>query len=213
MALSKDLIEKLVEPSGADPRMIAWILNSALANFGVRFPEDDVEVLAVFFEKAYKRKLHDSVKTKLNAYRAILTSDLPYEHWHVFEKVVCSLVDGYVDVEHVQPPSDVELVVGGYVIVRDGKANLGREVKQYVKTVWHKHHGYSVLHPVIAQLLKEKIVGRHRIVNELAKRFEQDPSIEPKTEEESQAARLARLNILLDHFVREGEIPLSFVNP
>lgn len=212
MALAKDLITKLVEPSGADPKMISWILNSALEGYGVRFPDDDVEVLAVFFEKAYKQKMHDSVKTKLNAYRSILTSDLPFEHWHVFEKVVSSLIDGFVDVEHVQPPSDVELVLGGYVIVRDTKANLSREVKQYVKTVWHRHHGYSVLHPIVAQLVREKVVGRHRQVNELAKRFEQEP-FEPKNEDEAQAMRLARLNILLDRFVREGEIPLSFLSP
>ncbi len=210
------MLEILTKPSGTDPKKLQFVINTALDPYNVRYPDYDTDTVTVLIKKHYGVEMHESVKTKLKAYRTLFISDAPFEHWHVFEKVVNALIDGFVDVEHVQPPTDVELVLSVYVINRDTRRAPSREVKDYVRVVWQKHLGYSVLHPVLMEFLKHKITSNDRAVldklNEyLVARPQTFPT--PQDEVEGQAQRLYRLSVILGMFKSAGEIPLELINP
>lgn len=210
------MLEILTKPSGADPKKLQFVINTALEPYNARYPDYDTDTVAVLIKKHYGVEMHESVKTKLNAYRTLFVSNAPFEHWHVFEKVVGALIDGFVDVEHVQPPTDVELVLSAYIINRDRKQSPSREVKDYVQVTWQKHLGYSVLHPVLMEFLNYKITSKDRAVldklNEyLVSRPQTFP--EPQDEVEGQAQRLYRLSAILAMFRSAGEIPLELINP
>jgi len=208
------MLKLLTEPSGTDPKKVAWVLNNVVHSFNAHFPEYDVETLAVLFRKATGEKMDESVKTKLKAYRALLMTPQPFEHWHVFEKVVSALIDGYVDTTKVNPPNEVEFVLSCYVIDRDAEKHFSNEVKRYVKALWYQHFGYKVMHPIVKKVFGERSNETRRQIlsrfNEyVAKRPMQFP--EPKDEIEAQAQRLYRLQLLLEVFINKGELPIEVI--
>lgn len=112
----------------------------------------EVDVLIAYMEKITGLVVHDSVVNKLYAYANLTSNDLVLNHWHLFEKVANALMDGIFDAEHVDPPSDIELVYTGYIFKRDAsnkKHKISNEVKKYVQTLWQKEYGFAEPHPLI----------------------------------------------------------------
>lgn len=111
---------------------------------------EDVDILVNRIEQLTGLTVNPAVVNKLRAYASLLTNDKALQEWHIFEKVANALMDGIFDAEHVDPPSDVELVYAGYIFKRDAadrKHLISNEVKRYVQTLWEKVYGFIEPHP------------------------------------------------------------------
>lgn len=205
----------LTNPSGTDPKKIAWTVNNLLGKYGVNFPVHDVDTIKILLNRE-GIEMHETVKAKLNAYRSLFISTVPFKEWHVFEKVIGTLIDGISDLEHIQPPHPVELICGCYIISRDIKdPSFSEEVQDYVKTLWRKQYGLVVFHPVVAKLFEEKRSDRKRqIFDEFQKYIMSRPTqFEDTTDPiKVQARRLYAYHLILEHFAKNGEIPLELID-
>lgn len=207
--------EYFTKPSGIDPKKLAWMLNNELSIYRYDFPYNDVETGNVFYHKLTGEDLDNTVKEKLNAYRALLTSTMPFEHWHVFEKVASTLLDGIANVEYLEPPSDIEILCTVYIVNRDTEKKFNDEVKTYIRTAWQKQYGYLVLHPIMLNSIGETKMTKEK--QAVLDRFEEILFSDEVPEEsddmiEMQALRLLNLEILLRTFINGSELPLEVIN-
>ncbi|MEM0369693.1 MAG: hypothetical protein QXE80_03240 [Pyrobaculum sp.] len=111
---------------------------------------ENVDLLVAEIEKLTGLEPHPSVVNKLRAYANLINNPIVLKEWHLFEKIANALMDGIFDSEHVDPPSDVELVYTAYIFRRDAmhKAHeISNEVKRYVQTLWQKEYGFLEPHP------------------------------------------------------------------
>lgn len=140
-----ELVKEYAEQTVSDVEKIKYI--NQLTN---NLVPENVDLLIVEIEKLTGLEVHPSVANKLRAYANLINNPIVLKEWHLFEKVSNALMDGIFDAEHIDPPSDVELVYTGYIFKRDAmhRANeISTEVKRYVQTLWQKEYGFKEPHP------------------------------------------------------------------
>jgi hypothetical protein len=141
----------LTQQSLADPKQIIQEIDNKISIYYTKVETDGVDTALGLLAKL-GINLHPTVIDKIRAYWALGNSELPYKHWHVFEKVASAVLDGVFSPEVIEPPSEIELAFTAWIIYRDFKNKLkllSDEVKTYVTVTWHKHYGYAAPHSVL----------------------------------------------------------------
>ena len=111
------------------------VLDMALLKaFGVEWMTWEAETIWSEIRHVFKPRaeISDSARAKIQAVRALHTSDSPWDHWQVFEKIIQALNNNLPRADVVQPPTIEQLYVGIDIINEIRTATFHAEVKAFI---------------------------------------------------------------------------------
>jgi hypothetical protein len=142
----------ITEPNSIHPEKIFNLLKQFFAKKNINIDiNNSIDTLEFYISKYLGVKMSESLKNKLRAYKALLTSNLIFEQWHVFHSIANFIVDGLGDTESLEPIEDIELIVTLDLLkkLRPNK-QFNEEVKSYIRQMWTKQFGIIISHPLLA---------------------------------------------------------------
>lgn len=162
----------ITEPNSINPEKIFSLLKKFFNKKNIKIDiNNSIDTLEYYISKHLGVKMSDSLKNKLRAYKALLTSDLVFEQWHVFHNIANFIVDGLGNAGSLEPIEDIELIITLDLLKEHRpKENFNEELKEYIKQMWTKQFGIITTHPLLGYFGIELPGSTERI--EIEKKYE-----------------------------------------
>lgn len=103
-----------------------------LKAFGMQWLEWEPETIWSEIQRIFKSQISEHARSKIHALRALRTSNMPWEKWQVFEKVIQALNNNIPRWAVMQAPTLEQLYVGIDIIDEMRSVDFSDEVKAYI---------------------------------------------------------------------------------